>query len=85
MTAVKIFHSLLKYYNILLSYYRHLMCGLFYMLQFDAEKWKLENGSEVLLYSLSTHLPVRVKPDGTVDACGDFNDPLGLPSRPITR
>lgn len=48
------------------------------MLQFDTEKWKLENGCEVLLYSLSTHLPIRVKPDGVIDACGDFNDPLGL-------
>jgi len=46
-------------------------------MQFDTEKWKLENGSEVFLYSLSTHLPVRVKPDGVIDACGDFKDPLG--------
>jgi len=46
--------------------------------QFDSEKWKLENGSEIVLYSLNTHLPVRVKRDGVVDACGDFNDPLGV-------
>ena len=54
------------------------MRGLLYVLQFDSEKWKLENGSEIFLYSLSTHLPVRVKADGTVDACGNFNDSLGL-------
>jgi len=47
-------------------------------LQFDTEKWKLETGSQILLYSLSTHLPVRVKPTGDVDASGDFTDPLGL-------
>ena len=46
-------------------------------LQFDAEKWKLEPGGEVLLYSLSSHLPLRVSADGEVDACGQFNDKLG--------
>jgi len=38
------------------------------------------SGSEVRLYSASTRLPVRVRSDGAVDACGDFDDPLGLPS-----
>jgi len=54
------------------------------VLQFNAEKWKLDSGSQVYLYSLSTHLPVRVKAGGVIDACGDFSDPLGLLSQLVS-
>ena len=45
--------------------------------QWDFEKWKYEEYTQVLVYSTNTNLPVRIKQDGSIDANGDYVDTFG--------
>ena len=46
-------------------------------LQWEFEKWKYEEHTQVLIYSTNTNLPMRIKQDGSIDANGDYVDTFG--------
>ena len=58
---------------------------MFPLFQWDHEKWKFDSRNEVVLFSQVTNKPLRVKPDGTVDALGDLRDSEGLYLYPVPR
>ena len=49
----------------------------FCWLQWEFEKWKYAEHTQLLLYSANTQLPLRIKQDGSIDASGDYTDTFG--------